>query len=78
MHARQGHARYDFLMGEARYKRSMSTGTEVLAWRVLATRDWPLRLEAGLRDLRQHPGLRALRDLLRGQGRRSRRSAHAD
>ncbi|MDP4301225.1 GNAT family N-acetyltransferase [Leptothrix discophora] len=80
LHAKQGHAVYDFLMGEARYKRSMSTDTGALAWRVLTTRDWPLRLEAGLRALKGLKGVQALKaGAMSALGRsRSRRAPHAD
>lgn len=44
-----GLARYDFLAGDARYKRSLATGEVVLAWTRLARCSLAGRAEAGLR-----------------------------
>jgi CelD/BcsL family acetyltransferase involved in cellulose biosynthesis len=50
--ARLGHATYDFMAGEYRYKRSMCTGTNALTW-LTVQRDLPkLRIEALLRRIK--------------------------
>lgn len=54
---REGVLRYDFLAGDALYKRRLATGEVLLAWTVLARPGLAGRLEAGARRLAS--GLRA-------------------
>ncbi len=49
---RLGHEAYDFLAGDARYKRSLSNNSNELLWLVLQRRTGALRLENRLRDLK--------------------------
>jgi len=48
-----GHRRYDFLAGEGQHKQALSSSSEPLFWGEIQRNRLKLRLEAGLRDLRQ-------------------------
>jgi len=56
-----GHGLYDFLAGDARYKRSLSTHQDRMQWLVLQRPRWRLRLEDIGRHLRQQWAQRAHR-----------------
>jgi len=52
LNRRLGYQVYDFLAGDARYKRSLSNNSNELLWLVLQRRTGALRLENRLRDLK--------------------------
>jgi CelD/BcsL family acetyltransferase involved in cellulose biosynthesis len=49
----QGHAVYDFMAGESRYKVNLATLDEQMTWTTLRTSAWRFDLEAALRRRRQ-------------------------
>jgi CelD/BcsL family acetyltransferase involved in cellulose biosynthesis len=52
-----GHHSYDFLAGDARYKRSLCTGQDRTVWLVLQRPRWRLQLEGFARRLKNRlPG----------------------
>jgi len=51
--AAQGHAVYDFMAGESRYKVNLATLDEQMTWTTLRTSAWRFDLEAALRRRRQ-------------------------
>ena len=52
LNRRLGHEAYDFLAGDARYKRSLSNKSNELLWLVLQRRRMDFWLENRLRDLK--------------------------
>ena len=51
--ARLGHAVYDFLAGDTRYKQSLSSGMQPMTWATIHRDTWAFRLEDKLRRVKQ-------------------------